>query len=79
MPLMTYDEAKVAECLKSGVGAHFGEIKKILKWNSDRVIRGLVGLARHDWADLRLVDKQAQFFLTEKGQQAYAKWAELPF
>lgn len=79
MRLMSYDEAKVFECCRTGVGGTFGEIKRLLQWPTERVIKAAVGLASEEWLILRQVGVAFVFTPTAQGEQAYQRWAELPF
>ena len=77
--MMTYDQARVSECMRMGIGASFGEIMRLLEWPRDRVVKPLAELGQKGWSAIRLVDGVAHFYLTEAGETAYQSWSEIPF
>ena len=77
---MTYDEAKVAECLRKGIGASFSEIKHLMHhWDRDRIVNALSCLGSKGWADIKLVEGQVIFSLTDGGEAEYQAWSDISF
>jgi len=77
--MMTYDEAKVAECIRLGIGMSYGEIKRVLEWERNRLTHALSLLGQKNYAEITLYDGVVIFKLTPQGEYAYQKWAEIPF
>lgn len=77
--MMTYDQAKAFECVRTGIGATYGEIKRLLGWERDRLLKALAHMGSVGWIEINMPEKEILFQATAEGESAYQKWRELPF
>jgi hypothetical protein len=77
--MMTYEQAKLAECLRSGHGATFGELERLLKWPFERILGVLVELDVKGWIHVSKPAQTLVWTISGEGEKAYQEWAKIPF
>ena len=77
--MMTYDQAKLFECTRTGIGASFGEIKRLTGWKTNRAAQALKECVEAGYVGHHVVNGAMYFAHTETGEKAYETWSNIPF
>lgn len=76
---MTYYQAKVFECIRTGIGASIVEVMRVCEVKDQGLFSAISGMMDKGWVDWRNVEGQRLFFPTQEGVSAYEQWRDIPF